>query len=97
LSNGVTDTLESSAILMYLETCKSINTQKCGEMPSLIKWLIKKVIKMVANSLILNEWKGKMAEKGLGGKCMSFELQNFKANAKVMLWTSVVSSITYKK
>jgi hypothetical protein len=40
LSNGVTDTLESSSILIYLDTRKIIYTQKSGEMPYLIKWLI---------------------------------------------------------
>ncbi len=42
LSNGVTNTLESSSILIYLEICKSIYTQQSGEMPYLIKWLIKR-------------------------------------------------------
>ncbi len=42
LSNGVTDTLESSTILLYLETRKSIYTQQCGELPSLIKWFLKR-------------------------------------------------------
>jgi hypothetical protein len=51
LCNEVTDTLESSSILIYLETRKSIYTQWGGEIPSLIKWLIK----MVANRLQLNE------------------------------------------
>ncbi len=42
LSNGVTDKLESSSILIYFETRKSIYAQKGGQMPYLIKWLIKK-------------------------------------------------------
>jgi hypothetical protein len=41
LINEVTDTLESSSILVYFETRKSIYTQKGGQMPYLIKWLIK--------------------------------------------------------
>ncbi len=53
LSNGVTDKLESSSILIYLETCKSIYTQESGEMPYLIKWLIKRWLKTVANTLQL--------------------------------------------
>jgi hypothetical protein len=36
---------------------------------------------MVADSLQFNEWKEKMAEEVSGGKCVNFELQNFKAKA----------------
>jgi hypothetical protein len=53
LSNGVTDTLESSTKLIYLETHKSIYTQQSGKMPYLIKWLITRSLKMVANNLQL--------------------------------------------
>jgi len=42
LSNRVTDTLESSTILIYLETNMSLYKQKCGEMSYLIKWSIKR-------------------------------------------------------
>jgi hypothetical protein len=42
LSNRVTDTLESSLLLIYLETFKSLYTQKCSDMPYLIKWLTKR-------------------------------------------------------
>jgi hypothetical protein len=30
LSNGVTDTLESSSILIYFQACKSVYTQNSG-------------------------------------------------------------------
>jgi hypothetical protein len=33
LSNGITNTLESSTILIYLETRMSLYIQRCGEMP----------------------------------------------------------------
>jgi hypothetical protein len=33
LSNEVTDTLESSTMLINLETRMSLYTQKCGKMP----------------------------------------------------------------
>jgi hypothetical protein len=55
LSSGGADTLESTSILVHFQTRKSIYTQWGVEMPSLIKLSIKKVIKMVANSLQLNE------------------------------------------
>ncbi len=42
LSNGVTDTLESSTILIYFETREGLFTQHCGKMPYLIKQLIKR-------------------------------------------------------
>jgi bacillopeptidase F (M6 metalloprotease family) len=38
---------------------------------------------MVANSLQLNKSKGKATMNTLEGKCASFELQNFKANANI--------------
>ncbi len=37
LSNGVTNTLESSSIPIYFETRKSIYTQQSGQMPYLIQ------------------------------------------------------------
>ncbi len=40
---------------------------------------------MVANSLQLNEWKGKMAKEVLGVKGVNFEAQNFKANGKIII------------
>ncbi len=73
LSNLVTDTFESSSIQIYLETRKSIYTQQWGEMP----FLIKKVIKMVANGLQFNEWKENMAEEVLGGKCSELWIMKF--------------------
>jgi hypothetical protein len=47
LSNGVPDTLESSTILIYLETRMSLYTQRCGEMLYMIKWLIKLAAKIL--------------------------------------------------
>ncbi len=43
------------------------------------------VIKMVANSLQLNEWKEKATEEVFGGKCVNFELQNLEANTKMII------------
>ncbi len=40
---------------------------------------------MVANGLLLSEWKVKTAEEVLGEKCVNFEIWNFKANYAVML------------
>ncbi len=51
-------------------------------MPSLIKLLIKNVIKMLANSLRLNEWKESRPRKFLGGEFKNSELHNFNGNAK---------------
>jgi hypothetical protein len=66
LSSGVADTLESTSILVHFQTRKSIYTQWGVEMPSLIKLSIKKVIKMVVNSLQLNEWKERRPRKFFG-------------------------------
>ncbi len=41
LSNGVNDTLESSSILIYLETRMGLYTQKRWLDAILIKWFIK--------------------------------------------------------
>ncbi len=71
--NWVTD-LESSSILIYFETCKSIYTQKMAWLNGLIKWLIKngelikELIKVVARWLHLqNEEREGAAEEVLGG------------------------------
>ncbi len=51
-------------------------------MLSLIKMVdLKNDFKIMANSLQLREWKEKMAEEVMGGKCVNLELWNFKANA----------------
>ncbi len=41
LSNGVTDALESSAILIYSNEHRSLYTQKFRQDVEMIKWLIK--------------------------------------------------------
>jgi hypothetical protein len=41
LRNRVTDIFESSSILIYFQTCRSIYAQYNGEMPYLIKYWIK--------------------------------------------------------
>jgi hypothetical protein len=41
LSNGVTDTLESSTILIYFNKHMSLYTQKVGRMPQIINVLLK--------------------------------------------------------
>ena len=47
LSNGVTDTLESSSILIYLVLVKTIYTQKVWQEAALIKTINKEGIKKV--------------------------------------------------
>jgi hypothetical protein len=82
LSNGVTDTLESSSILIYFETRKSIYTRQSGWMPYLIKQLIKKGDKKLWPSGYIFELNRKAANESLEGNCVCFALQNFNANAK---------------
>jgi hypothetical protein len=67
-------------MLIYLETRKSIFTQKSGEMPYLIKWSIKRVIKSCGHF----EAKRKATEEVWRGKQVSFALRNFSANAKII-------------
>ncbi len=50
-------------------------------MPYLIKWLIKKVIKMGASNLQLVSQK-ESGRGGFEGKHENFKIQNFSANAK---------------
>ncbi len=63
LSNAVTDTLESSTILIYLETPKSIYTQLISKMPFLMKWLIKRWLKQWPVNCIFSEWKGQRPKR----------------------------------
>ncbi len=47
------------------------------------------MIKKAANSLQLNGWKGEAAEEVLGGKCVNFELWNFKVMPKYHIFYCV--------
>jgi len=51
LSNGITDTLESSSVLIYSYLYTGLYTQKMGLDAILIKWQLKKVAWWVAAEL----------------------------------------------
>ncbi len=78
LSNRVTDTLESSSILIYFEMRKSIYTKQCGQMPCLNKQLTKGVAKKCSKGA-----RKKAAEEVMEGETCELKLQNFCANAKM--------------
>ncbi len=70
LSNRVTDTLESSSILIYLETRKRIYIHKNELIPYLIKWLIKKGDLKLSPTCCIFRWERKQPKKFGGEKNM---------------------------